>query len=128
MTEKREIKIDKFIVKSLLISFASSLLIFIFIEHFGKFSYQFYGGGKPHLTQLEGITYKTLLGNEVITDGKGYNVDDIMFTTGDFQESYFAKIPFYLKAIIADFTYFIILVIIIFITIMLRKKYSFKLT
>ncbi len=128
MQEKKEIRINKSIIKKVLISAMLSLIAFFIIEHFGKFLYTYYGGEQPYKTPLIKITYKTLLGNEVITDGKGMNYSDVQYSDSSFHKSYLNKLPYYLKAIKEDLIYFVILTILIFLFLYFRKKYSIKLT
>ncbi|PVW16200.1 hypothetical protein [Marixanthomonas spongiae] len=124
---KKELTLNKSIVKNILLSLLCSLIFFFILEHFGSFTYQFFGGQQPYKTPVTGITYETLFGNKVQTDGQGYTLSDTSYKGGEF-DSYLKRLPYYIKAIYADIMYVAILAIIIFSILFIRRNYSIKIS
>lgn len=127
MDNKKEVQINKSLVEMLLISIIVSVAIIFTLEHFGKFSYEYYGGEQPHKTPLTKIRYETIFGSEIITNGQGYMYSEAVYSDGEFRK-YENHYTYYLKALKEDLIYLIILTIIIFSILYIRRNYTIKLS
>lgn len=127
MENKKEINLDKKVIKKILIIIFAPLLFTFTIEHFGVFNYQSYGGQISTLT-LTSASFTTPFGNKVVTDGggKGY----VLHNDGTYKINgyYFDKLPFYIKGLVKDIIYPIILIVILLVFYFFRTKYSIKIS
>lgn len=124
MNPRKEIKISKKDAQTILLIIIAPFLLTFIIEHFGDFRYKGYGNNAIDYKVTDAF-FTTPFGNEFHTiENDGYKQHDggVFKIKGD----YFDKLPFYLKGVVEDFIYPLILVIVLFITFYVRKKFKIR--
>jgi hypothetical protein len=127
MNDKQEIEIKKNDIRNILLIILVPLFLTFFIEHFGKFSYQSYGGQISKVT-LSGGSFTTPFGSKIIIQGgqKAYN----RHSDGTYKINgyYTDKLPYYFKGLGKDILYPAILIILLLGVYLLKNKYSIKIS
>lgn len=111
----KTIVIKKATIFKFVLSFILGFVILYGLEHYGKFSFleeqTISQNQKPSFTRdisldanLNTIIYSTFFGKEIRTDGNGFQVKDIYFSSGIFHK-YTNKSYYYTKSTIEDYKY-----------------------
>ncbi len=143
MKEKKTIKINSKLLKTLIISTLISFLIIFGIEHFGKFNYTYnqtlsdYEDKGDYFVEtysydrdsnVLSITLNTPFGNQMKVDRSNWKIKDLEFSDGDFY-NYPNKFKNYLRATAkTDILYVLLLSLCFWIIIFISKNFKIKLT
>lgn len=106
MSEKKELKIDKTIIQSILVGFIVALIIILIIQHFGSFLY---------LPGTKARWYNSPFGYRYDFIGEGLNL------------SYLKELGIYLKTTFVHFKYILYFWVPISGLFIILKKYNIKL-
>ena len=130
MENKKEIKItEKDTFSILKIIFIPLLLTFI-IEHFGEFRYSTILEAQTAAdVRITDLTFDTPFGNTI---HKNVYHDNIKYETGSdgigrLNGDYFDKFPYYIKGVIKDIIYPLLLIGILLVFYFISKKYKIRL-
>ena len=130
MEVKKELRIAGKDLRNILLIIIVPLIFTFILEHTTEFQYRGYGGVSLSEYRATSLTLITFLGNEIYEDvsdkNLGYVADDegILRINGTYQ----GKLPYYIKAVFADFLLPMALIILSFALYFVRKKYSIKIT
>lgn len=137
----RTIKIRKYLIRNLLLSFIIGGSLLYCLEHFGHFKYFAHSDtplkdqqGNYNLTvyhkssdMVYRIIYISFYDSEIETAGNGYNVGDFAYSSSDFNK-YSVKSYYYTQATFKDFKYAICFSISIFALTLFFTEIKIKLT
>jgi hypothetical protein len=134
----KTIVIKKATIFKFLLSFILGFAILYGLEHYGNFSFleeqTVNRNEKPSFTRdisldanLNTIIYSTFFGNEIRTDGNGFQVKDIYFSSGIFHK-YTNKSYYYTKSTIEDYKFGLYFGLGIFILLMFFTYVKIKIS
>ena len=134
----KTLNIKKKTLKAFFLSMLIGGMILYVLEHFGQFSYvaaqKSYLNTKPSFvtynsldTELTSIFYQSFFGNQIRTNGNGYNIADINYSDTSF-DKYSVKSYYYTQATIRDYKYGIYFGLILFALIMFFTHVKIKIS
>ncbi len=112
MKEKKELKIDKNIINSIIVGFVISLIIILIIQHFGKF---------PYITGVQLRWFDSPFGYRYEFLG-----DNVVTSYSTLKLNYLTKLNVYFKSAFENFQYILYLWIPLSIIFIIYKKYNIK--
>lgn len=132
----KTIEIKKVHIRNLFLSFIVGFGILFGLEHFGTFRYEHSytqnSNGKPAFeyqvpatTPVSKIKYETYFGDEIQTDGNGFDLYDLNYKETEFNR-YSTKSYYYTQATIKDFKYGIYISIALFFITLLFTAFKIK--
>lgn len=138
--EKKEIRVDKNIPKSILKGFILAFLTVFIIEHFSTFSYTpnlntpnidndgkiiLSGTYDPTTTKVATLYQTTPFGTKIDLPTNGMMCSELMIEGSDFK-SYSNKGVLFAKSVLNDYKYFLLFWLVYALIIMFFKKYRLK--
>lgn len=139
--EKKDIKIDKFIIKAAFLALVCAILITFGIQHYSKFTFipitptSYSSDGRLIINQsldsrevkLATITQNTPFGTEIKLNTNGLTERDMVFAGGNFHP-YSNMIFIYFNSVFTDFKFLILIWLSITSVFIFFKRFKIKFT
>ncbi len=140
MKERKTIKINANIIKSLIIGLAIGVLSVYVTEHFGSFSFMPDTSGLPpdnsisfqrqipYDTPIGAIYFTSPFGSKLTFDGKDFTIADMSFSTHDKFKKYSNKMTYYWMATWEDIKYVLLIGLILAVLTYFPMNYRISLS